>query len=60
MFSMSQDAAFYIDAARRCYDMARQCGPADRKIAEELIAIGHQLVERAIRHGAAPEDLPQP
>jgi hypothetical protein len=57
---MSQDAAFYIDAARRCYDLARQCGPADHKIAEELISLGHQLVERAVCHGAATEDLPQP
>jgi len=57
---MSQDATFYIDAAKQCYDIARQCGPADRKIAEELISLGHQLVERAISQGAAPEDLPQP
>ena len=57
---MSQDATFYIDAARRCYDLARQCGRADRKIAEELLSLGHQLVERAICQGAAPEDLPQP
>jgi hypothetical protein len=57
---MSQDAAFYIDAARRCYEIARQCGPADRKIAEELVALGHQLAERAVHQGAEPEDLPQP
>jgi len=60
MVAMSQHAAFYIEAARRCYDIARQCSPADRNIAEELILIGHQLEERAICHGAAPEDLPQP
>jgi hypothetical protein len=57
---MSQDVAFYIDAARRCYDLARRCGPADRKIAEELVSLGHQLVERAISQGAAAEDLPRP
>jgi hypothetical protein len=57
---MSQDAAFYIDAARQCYEIARQCGPADREIAEELISLAHQLVERAIDQGAAPEDMPQP
>ena len=57
---MSRDAAFYVNAARRCYDLARQCGPADRKIAEELVSLGHQLVERAISQGAAAEDLPRP
>jgi hypothetical protein len=57
---MSEEVAFYIDAARQCYDIARQCGPADRKIAEELISLGHQLADRAISLGAAAEDLPQP
>jgi hypothetical protein len=57
---MSEEVAFYIDSARQCYDIARACGPADRKIAEELISLGHQLVDRAISLGAAAEDLPQP
>jgi hypothetical protein len=57
---MDRDAAFYIDAAKRCYDIARQCSLADRKIAEELISLGHQLVDRAISLGVAPEDVPQP
>jgi hypothetical protein len=57
---MNQAVAFYVDAARQCYQIARQCSREDRKIAEELIALGHQLVERAISLGAAHEDLPQP
>lgn len=57
---MSEEVAFYIASARQCYDIARQCGPSDRKIAEELISLGHQLAERAISLGAPTEDLPQP
>jgi hypothetical protein len=57
---MNEDAAFYIDAAKRCYDIARQCSPDDRNIAEQLLLLGHQLVERAISLGVASEDVPQP
>lgn len=57
---MCEEVAFYIASARQCYDIARRCGPPDRKIAEELISLGHQLVDRAISLGAAAEDLPQP
>jgi hypothetical protein len=57
---MNEEAAFYIDAARRCYDIARRCSIEDREIAKELTLLGQQLVARAISHGAAPGECPDP
>ncbi len=55
-----QGAAFYTDMAVRIYELARRCSPADRAVADQLRELGRELVQRAIRLGADPDDIPLP